>query len=294
MNGLTKIRFIREDGTKMDFGGAYNDENEWLITEMQGIDAPTFENFSESEAVSDGSIMTGSHVTGRSIRIKANVKNKSLNDVLRRLAIRFFNQKHSFKLYITYMGVERWIEGIIDGMSIPSGNVYVQQTIDITFFCAKPYFNSVDNFGKNIAAVTPMFAFPYITTFPTEDKYIPVLASYYNLARNVNISNDGDVETFLQVVIRITGNVKNPMITKDETKFVKVLGDYVVGDVINIDMVNLDVTVNGIKSLHKLDKASSFTDCAITPGDNTIGFDADDGHDYMEVNVYYNKLYMGL
>lgn len=294
MDGTTKIKFVRDDKATYEIGGAYRDDNDWIITELSGIDYPDIETFSETEAVSDGSIITGTHITGRSIRVKANVKNKSLNDVCRRLALRFFNQKRTFALYITYMGLERWIEGIIDGQSIPSGNVYQSQTLDITFFCAKPFFKSVDNYGKNIAAITPMFAFPYITTYKDDDKFIPVISAYYNLARNVNVSNDGDVETFMQVIIKIIGTVTNPMITKDETKFVKVLGTYHEGDVINIDMVNLDVTINGEKSLHKLDKASSFTDCAIVPGDNTIGFDADDGHDYMEVNVFYNKLYMGI
>lgn len=294
MDGTTKIKIKRDDGALFELGGALSDDNDWLIMELSGIDSPDIETFTETEAVTDGSIVTGTHVTGRSIRIKANVKNRSLNDVLRRQAIRFFNEKRKFTLYVTYMGVTRWIEAIIDGMSIPSKNVYQQQTLDITFFCAKPFFKSVDDFGKNIAAITPMFAFPYIATFDTERPYVPVVSAYFNYARNVNIENDGDVETFMQVIIRAQGAVTNPMITKDETKFVKILGNYGAGDVINIDMVNLDVTVNGEKALHKLDKSSSFTDCAITPGANTVGFDADDGKDYMEVTVYYNKLYMGL
>lgn len=294
MDGTTKIKIKRDDGALFELGGALSDDNDWLITELSGIDSPDIETFTETEAVTDGSIVTGTHVTGRSIRIKANVKNRSLNDVLRRQAIRFFNEKRKFTLYVTYMGVTRWIEAIIDGMSIPSKNVYQQQTLDITFFCAKPFFKSVDDFGKNIAAITPMFAFPYITTYEEEKPYVPVVSAYFNYARNVNIENDGDVETFMQVIMRMQGAVTNPMITKDETKFVKILGNYGAGDVINIDMVNLDVTVNGEKALHKLDKSSSFTDCAITPGANTVGFDADDGKDYMEVTVYYNKLYMGL
>lgn len=290
MDGTTNVRIVRDDGLGFFIGGSYSDNADWLLVEeIEGLSNPSIENFTETEAVSDGLIVTGSHIPQRDIRIRAKVKNKSLNDVCRRLANRFFNQKHNFKIYITYMGVTRWIEGIIDGMSIPAKNVYQQQNLDVTFLCAKPFFKSVDDFGKNIAAITPMFGFPYIQT----DK-IQVVASYYNYARNVNIENDGDVETFMQVIIRILGDVTNPMITKDETKFVKMLGEYHEGDVINIDMVNLDVTVNGEKALHKLDKASSFTDCAITVGSNTIGFNAEVGKDYMEVNVYYNKLYMGV
>ena len=295
MDGTTEIKFVRDDGAIYHFGGKYGDIFDWLITEIKGIDAPNIEIFSETEAVTDGSIVTGSHITGRDIRIKASVRNRSLNDICRRAAIRFFNPKHSFALHITYMGMTRWIEGIIDGSSIPSGNVYKQQNLDITFFCAKPYFNSEDNFGKNIAAITPMFAFPYITTYDDGNYvHIPVVSAYYNYARNVNIENDGEAETFMQVIMHILGTVTNPMITKDEVKFVRVLGTFHEGDIINIDMVNLDVTINGENALHKVDKESSFTDCAITPGANTVGFDADDGKDYMEVNVYYNKKYMGL
>lgn len=290
MDGATKIKFIRDDTATFEIGGSYRDDNDWLLIEqIEGIDFPSIEIFSETEAVSDGSIVTGSHVTGRSIRIKAQVKNRSLNDVCRRFAIAFFNQKHRFKLYITYMGRTRWIEGIIDGMSIPAKNVYENQTMDVTFYCSKPYFKSVDDFGKNIASATPRLAFPYIQT-----DTIPVVASYYNFAKNVNIENDGDVETFAQIIINMTGKVTNPVIFKDETKYIRVFGDFFKGDVINVDMVNLDVTINGEKALHKLDKTSSFTDCALAVGNNVIGFDAEDGYDNMQVNVYFNKMYMGV
>lgn len=306
MNDLVEIEFERiEDLRRFSLGSKYDDIYDWKITAIDGIDNPSNTVLTSEKSVGDGIVITGNHIEGRTININAAVKNRSLNDVKRKLAIQYFNKKYTFKIHVTYMGVKRWIIGIIEAFSCPSTNVYKNQTLQVAFICEEPYFKSEDDYGVNIATFRPMLGFPYIQTNENCPDYaqwrqehpqhpkIMIVGAVYNFARNVYINNDGDVETFLQIVMRFHGTVTNPKIEKDDL-YVRLLGEFHRHDVATIDMVAKRITLNGKNAMHLIDRTSYFLSCALTPGYNKIGFGAEDGIDFMDVVVYYNTRWIGI
>lgn len=216
--------------------------------------------------------------------------NRGLNEVMRDVVRSFFGVKRSFKVYLTYGGVTRWCEGRLIAYSLPTANIYDYITLTFTVKCVQPYLLSVDEFGENIAEITPMFAFPYRSVVGKG-----FIFSKRKFAKEVILENAGDVETYAKIVIEAKGEVENPIIKKDD-KFIKILDTLVDGDVVIIDLVNNPPTVrkNGTSIIGKTDRKSSFEEMKLNIGNNTISYDADAGSTLMDVTIYYNQRYGGM
>lgn len=277
------IKAVRSDGKIFNFNNAT-----WGTVQIDGIDFPKYDIFTKKNAVGDGSIVTAKRIVDRDIKITSRSRNVALNEVNRRLVMSFFNVHYYYKLYIAYQGHQYWIDGECEVPKLPSKNIHYPLDLAVGFNCPDPLFKSVDNFGKDIAAITGKFGFPYIQTAD-----IGVIASVFNFAKTVLIENDGDEETFCTVVINATGSVVNPRIISGD-HYVQVNANIEQGDTVVIDCEKLTVSINDVNSLQMVDKNSDFSSMKLQIGDNIIGFDATSGDTNMKVFVYYNKRYMGL
>lgn len=216
--------------------------------------------------------------------------NKNLNSVMRDVVRSFFGVKRTFKVYLTYNGITRWCEGELYAYSLPTENIYKNLELTFTILCPQPYLLSVDEFGQNIADVTPRFGFPYVSLVGRG-----FIFSEYKFAKEVILENLGDVETYAKIVISAKGEVTNPVIKKDD-KFIRILDTLVDKDVIIIDLVNMPPTVtkNGVNIIGKTSRDSSFEDLKLAVGSNTISYDADYGNNLLDVTIYYNQRYGGM
>lgn len=281
------IKFIRSDGKTFILG-----TGSWRILSngLQGVDFPSFSVYSEKNAIGDGALLSGKRVDDRDIQVEAKSIDPTNNRAIRDATISFFNPKYSFKLYITYMGVTRWIEGELSGFKCPSENIHRPMKLTVKFYCKDGFLKSVDDFGKDIASISPGFGFPYIQTV---SPVIPVYASIYNYNQEVVLTNDGDTMTYPRVTINFSGSVTNPKIYKDDY-YVRIIDTFEDGDDLVIDFENCTIYKNGVNWIQYIDRSSTFTDMGLGIGDSTMGFAADDGDAYMAVFVYYNKLYLGM
>lgn len=282
------LRIVRSDGKEFYADGKHDGSADWGITALSGIGIVEPEYFSENKAVGDGDIINGRRVKSRSINFSAIAKNSFMSKILRKAAISFFNPKYDFNVYVTYRGETKWITGVIDDIDIPSENLRNQQKVSIEFLCADPFFKSVDEFGADIAASTPMWTFEEIDDPDWGEPF-----DYYNFAKSIDISNDGDVETYCRIVIRATGDVTNPKFMHNNS-YIRIIDTMVKNDVIEIDIVNRHILKNGKNILAKIDRTSDFAGMTFNVGDNTISFDADVGDTNMSVTLFYNKLYLGV
>lgn len=288
MEHKVSIKIIRSDNKEFNIDGT-----NWKIP-SNGLDGfGSFENDISvvDNAIGDGGITTSKRMASKYRTITAKSTNKYLNDVLRHEANAFFNAKMTYKVYITYMGITRWAEGEIYKYHLPTENVHKTMTLTLIFHFSNPYLKSFEDFGKDIASVSPMIAFPYLCPVSSG---VPngITGGIYNFAKRVLLENDGDVETYCKAVFVAKGTVTNPqLIIKD--KFVRVLDVMVEGDVIEIDFVKDPPTVkkNGVNIIGKCDRKSDFENMIIEKGDTEIQFDADDGTNLLQVSIYYNKLY---
>lgn len=278
-----EMRFLRDDGLEFILGN-----EDWGILSLEGADSLETEIYTESDAMGEGEFITGEQVKSREIIFVADTKRLSDLSVKRQSAMAFFNRKRSFKVYLSYRGVTRWIEGRLAGFKCPTNNVFEAVEITGTLLCPEPYWKSVDEFGKDIANIIPAFGFPYIAF--VGQKY-PV--GYSEFSKEVHIYNDGDAETQIRAVIKAKDTVTNPALTKDE------YGIYInatmqAGDVVEIDFSKRSVTMNGNNIITKLQKKSSLVNMTLEMGDNVITYMADAGDANMSVYVYYNKRYQGV
>lgn len=283
MSKTVIIKLTRDDGEIFVADGSV-----WGITSLSGVDAAAFTVYTQENAVGDGSTVTGARVSARDIEFTLRLKNAALGDVMRRVAISFFSPKHTYRVAITYRGVQRWIDAELSAFSCPSGNVY--RTVELTalLLCPDPYFRSMDEFGRDIASVQGRFGFPYID-HPTKG----FVVSAYNFVRTVLIDNDGDVDTFATAVFEATGDVTNPKLIIGDA-YVRILDTMAARDIITIDLAQTRVAKNGVNILAKVDRTSSFTGMRFAPGQNTVRYAADIGENVLRVTLYYNKLYLGM
>lgn len=286
MDNKVRVRFLREDDKEFHIDGS-----DWKLLELDGFG--TFENDINTvdKAIGDGGIITSDRIAAKDRTIVAKSLNRHLNDVLRREVGSFFNAKMLYKVYVTYMGITRWGEGKIYKYSLPTGNVHQALELTVTFLFPNPYLKSYEDFGRDIASISPMIGFPYLCNVSPGYVY-GVTGGVYNFAKQVILENDGDVETYCRAVFVAKGAVTNPALIIGND-FVRVLDVMEANDVIEMDFTKDPPTVkkNGVNCIGKCDRKSSFDAMSLRIGDTAIQYDADDGTNLLQVSIYYNKLY---
>lgn len=281
------VKIIRSDNKAFLLG-----TSPWRILSdgLRGIDAPSFSVYTDKNGAGDGALLSGKRINDRDIQITCRSLDTANNASVRAAALSFFSPKYSYKVYVTYQGVTRWAAAELEAFKCPSENINRPMTLTVKFYCPDGFLKSVDNYGKDIASITPGFGFPYMeATSPV----IPVYAAISNYSNEVVITNDGDALTYPRVTINFSGTVTNPKLYKD-SYYVRILGEFVAGDVLTVDFEACTIKKNGTNWIQYIDRSSTFTDMGLDIGDSIFGFDADDGDAYMSVYVYYNKLYLGL
>lgn len=282
------IKIVRDDQRVFYLGGSYRDDASWGITEIQGTDSLENSMNTVIPAVGDGAEITSQRIAARNIDLSASVKNRRNNGPERRKAMDFFHPRHGFTLYVTQGGVTRWIPARLERFQCRDQPADRHVSLSVALLCGDPYFYSADNYGKDIAAVTGCFGFPYLSMIGRGFR-----TGFYNFAKQVEIENSGDVETYARVVIEASGRVENPKLIQNGA-FIRLLDTLQEGDRIEIDMAENRIRKNGVNCIGKIDRYSSFTEMKLIPGSNRISFDADDGDTNMKVFLYYNLRYLGV
>lgn len=295
--GDVKARFVRSDGQEMTLG-----DGTWRIPK-DGLEnwANLPYDVSKAEIPSyDGAVVTSKRVNSVDRSVRAVLASPSDNERQRRLAISFFNPKHTFKCYLTYMGRTRWCEGELYGFKASEGNIGESVQVDVTLLCPNPYLQSVEDFGKDIAEVVGGFGFPFMSPLPASEGSEPGFFEGFIVGKRVfsqvvEIESDGDVPSGIRVTITSEGDVLNPSVK---------IGDGVIairtamhgGDrlVLDVTVRPPRVTMNGENAMNLLDRASNILDMSVRPGGTTVEYDAESGVDYMHVVVLYNKQYLGI
>ena len=286
MDTNASIRIVREDNKEFKINGT-----DWKILKLDGFGNYQNDITVVDKAVGDGGIISSSRISDKDRTIVAKTQNQHLSDVLRKEANSFFNPKMLYKVYLTYMGITRWAEGRIYKYSLPTNNTHRTLELTVVFLFPDPYLKSYEDFGKDIALVTPMIAFPYLCAVGGNAPE-GITGGIYNFARQVVLENDGDVEAYCKAIFTAKGRVENPSLVISD-KYVKVLDVMEEGDVIEMDFTKSPPTVkkNGTNFIGRCDRTSHFDEMKIPMGDSEIQFNADDGTNLLSVSIYYNKLY---
>jgi hypothetical protein len=278
------IRLVRDDGKEFIInGGDFRIPSDGL----SGFGSLENEISKSANAFGDGDQFTSERLGSKDRTVKCKVANVNNNSILRSKAKAFFVYKHTYKMYVQYMSKNTyWCEGSLYKLQLSEGNIYKPVTLQFTLMSESPYWNSYDNFGKNIASVIPMAGFPYMST----TKGIPTGVYAYN--KEVVVVNDGDIATNVKAVFRASGDVTNPKLVINN-KYVRVLTHLKAEDELIIDFTPqiVRITKNGLNIIGSTDRQSDLTEMELVVGANVIGYGADNGDNNVDVSIYYNKQY---
>ena len=284
------IRFVNENGEQFNVGKDYN----WRLLK-KGLE--NFSAFESNVTVAqdygrNGGSLVGIRLNDKTRTIKiCNVDWKNSNTARMELQ-KYFIYGQKYKIYITIGETTRWADGVLYRMAIPEPtDEDYKLNVTMSFKFGDPFLKSEDNFGKNIASLTPMFAFPWLSRMDKQNVY-GTAAGIYNFEREVHLYNDGSYEAYPTIKITFKGIVTNPEIRINDG-FIRVLGTFNSDDEIVIDCSVSPMTVknNGENILGKCDRESEFDNMNLQIGDNTLSFIAYSGSDDMNVFVYYYKPY---
>lgn len=284
------------------------------ITAVTGLESSEFEISTSQNALVDGETVDGKKIKARPIHIEARFRSNADNAKNRAEIIKFFNPKYTGKALIVLMGVSRNIEYELEGWTFKKQvNMDENLKILVDLKCPDPYMLNVDNFGQNMARVTPLFAFPWrvsghnqVAAYDAVDAgnshYLRGcaiqghIASYKVFKSDVLLLNDGDVPTGVQIRFKASrGPVTNPKITNTMTgEFVRVRVAMEQGDelVIDTDEHHQIIELNGVNTYQKIDRHS--VPFQLVVGDNYLVYDADSNYTNMDVYLYYRPKYLGV
>lgn len=280
------VKFTRSDGRTFAF-----DDSPFGVTQLDGVDAPVLEVFTEKNATGDGDLITGNRVGARTITLEAKNRFHRLNEQMRKLASAFFNPLYTFNAEITYGKLTRTAnECRLKALAMPTGNIHKPLSIKLTLLSPSGYLDGGGLYGKDIASVQPRLGWPWVSVMGVGHLY-----SLYNFARVISVNNDGDAPTYIRAVFTATGSdgVVNPTLIKDEYR-IRILTTLNLGDQLEIDTEKKLVKINGVNALHLVDKTSNWTGMRMGIGNNVFGFEADEHDNQLSVRIYYTKRFYGL
>ncbi|MBQ9249877.1 MAG: phage tail family protein [Oscillospiraceae bacterium] len=279
------------------------------ITAVTGLESSELDISTSDNALVDGASVDGKKIKPRPIHIEASFRSDKNNPENRAKVIQFFNPKYTGKALITNMGVSRNIEYELEGWTFATiRNMDNKLRILVDLLCPDPYMLNVDNFGKNMANISALFAFPWrvLSTramnkldYPEEARGLMLggmTMGYRTLYKEVVLANDGDVPTGVQIQFVATrGSVTNPKITNTGTgQYMRVNVVMQQGDILLIDTNDRHqvITLNGVNYYQHIDRKSEPFKLAV--GDNYLEYDADENYTNLDVNLFYTPKYLGV
>ena len=277
------------------------------INSLEGFTAPPYTFHTQPNATGDGTTKTGERVEERLLKIGFTIDNLLNPELVRRKLIQFFNPKYPVKLTTNYMNNVRWIEGLVYSFkpANPEASMYDYQKYQLELLCPDPFWNDPDNYGKNIASITPMWTYPLSFTAFNRNRASRLstqVAGYKSLTQEVTLKNKGDVPTGLQIrFIAKRGVVINPKIINTVSgEYIEVIHEMKMGDVITINTNSGKKGITLLKAgetepiniFKEKDKNSVFFGLEL--GDNKIKYEAEDGYTNLDVRVYYVPQYLGV
>ena len=283
---ILELSFKRDDDKVLKLDGNYKNDAFFGITSLAGIGEIKFDYKTESLINEDDFSIIGSNISKRSIDIEAIVKNSKNNDFCRQNVLSFFRKNHNYKLYVKKDKRILWIECIPEKIQCKIGKEKENAKLKLSLMCPNPFFNSFDDFGKDLAQINPLFVFPYKKKM---DEMYPI--SSFQFSKEITVYNLGDTYTYPKVIITAHGDVKNPIVNVNNA-YIKLIDNLKEGDVIEI-AAPLKIIKNGQNCIRYVDKKSNFIDFKLNEGINKIGYNAEDGDSNMSAKYFYFMKYNG-
>ncbi len=230
-----KLKATRSDGQIFEY---QNDD--WIITSLDGLDFPPVEIFRSNRGYGNGSIITGKRKTERNIDIVTHGQSWHTNVADRIQAIAFHNNNYTFDLEVTYMGTTRVAKNCeLDGAKCPFDNMYLPLELTVSFLSPE-----CDLFANNEdqATFTSTTALWHDTRVYTQNGTLAFGVIEKSSEKVINYL--GSETAPIIITITATGYVENVIATLNGIQ-VKIKEELTEGDVLVIDAEERVIKLNG-------------------------------------------------
>ena len=269
-----------------------HDEENFQITDIDGLNPPNATINLSGFANGDGSYYNSSRIENREIVITLYIKGNIEKNRLKLYS--YFRNKEKCKIYFKNSSRKVYIEGYVKTLDVsPFSQKEVAQ---ISIECPDPYFKDLEEIARSISKAISLFTFPF--SINIDD---PIPFSNIELNRITNVINESESETGLIININFTGIVHKLEIRNVDTgQNFTIEYQFQKNDklVINCNIGNKSVKLTREALEYNLfpyvRSGSKFFQLGI--GDNNFSFLADDGNSDMLVDISFNykKVYLGV
>ncbi len=227
----------------------------------------------------DGSKFNSSRVEQRNIVITLAIHEPI--EANRLTLYRFFRTKRWLKIFYKNRHRDVFIEGYVE--SFENNPWSESQQPQISIICPQPFWQNMQESYADFNSVIPLFEFPF--SIPAEGIEFSLLEIL-----DTTVINAGDIATGGIIRMIATGVVVKPVFYNRTTqKFFKLNFTMQDGDIITIN------TQQGQKSVTLLragiytnllgERATGSTWIIFDAGENVLSYDADDGSEFLDVQV---------
>lgn len=162
----------------------------------------------------------------------------------------------------------------------------------ISLIAHNPYYQDLQEMRALVASWIPSFEFPL--DIPPSG----IDMGYREPSLIANVLNDGDVDTGMRIVFKANATVTNPQLLNINTgEYFKINKVLLAGERVVVTTYFQNKKVQFVKdgvytTLNDWDFTSTFLQLEV--GDNLFRYDATDGLDNLELDIYYTQKYLGV
>lgn len=263
--------------------------DKYTVTEITGLNPPTSNINTSTNANFDGSVFKSSRLNERNIVITFAIEGNAEDN--RNELYKYAVCKKSCK-FIFANGIRKvYIKGYVESFDVSSFDV--KETAQISIICPNPYFVNQDDTMVEFTSIIPLFEFPF--SIASEG----IEFSRLVLGENKDIYNSGNVETGMIIEFKALGETTNPTIYNFETGAkIKVNVTLEEGDILTVNTNKGQKSVtknhNGVitNAINLLDRTSEWLQ--LISGDNIFLYTADTLPQNLTCTIYYNELFEGV
>jgi predicted phage tail component-like protein len=269
-----------------------NDETNFQVTNVEGLNPPNATINTSDFANGDGSAFNSSKIPNREIVITVYINGDVQTNRL--TLYQYFRNKNWCKIYYTDDKRDVYIEGYVQAFEAP---IFTQkQVAQISILCPDPYFKDIETIVQSISKALKKFTFPFSINIGE-----PIAFSEIELEKITNVINESESETGLIVNVTFMGRVDKLEIRNiDNGQNFIIDYNFMANDklIINCNRGSKSVILTRDALAYNLipyvRSGSTFFQLGI--GDNNFSFLADDGTSDMSVDIQFNyyKVYLGV
>ena len=255
-----------------------------LVTSYDGYAAADFEQNIQDSGMGDGGMLGSTRIPPRYLSLSFDVQ----TDDEREKVIRLFSPRKMFTHIVSRGNISRQITVYVSAMSISQETIYDFHRVKLSLVCPDPYFYSIDDYGRDIARVTPQFAFP-LAFSPS------IIAGYSDTVNDIALTNEGHDICGLQIRIVANNDCSNITVTNTDTgEYIRFIGELLQGQVLEISTVPKQkyVRLNGVNAMNRIDRRSCFF--SLETGVNHINYDTDTGRYNIAVYLHFKRRFLGV